>query len=88
MVRERERVAEALRAAGGFEVTPSDANFLWVRTALPAADVYAELVSEGVLVRSFHAAGGRLAHRLRVTIGSPADNDRLLEALTKPATAR
>jgi histidinol-phosphate aminotransferase len=88
VVRERERVAEALRANGGFDVTPSDANFLWVQTQRPAVDVYAELVSDGVLVRSFHAAGGRLAHRLRVTIGSPAENDRLLEVLTKPATAR
>jgi histidinol-phosphate/aromatic aminotransferase/cobyric acid decarboxylase-like protein len=32
-------------------------------------------------VRSFHAAGGRLANRLRMTIGTPAENDALLDAL-------
>ena len=88
VVRERERVADALRAAAGFDVTPSQANFLWVRTERPAAEVYADLVAEGVLVRSFQASGGRLANRVRVTSGTPADNDRLLEVLTKPATAR
>ncbi|HEY3816186.1 MAG TPA: histidinol-phosphate transaminase [Polyangiaceae bacterium] len=88
VVKERERVADALRSAGGFKLTPSQANFLWVRTELPAADVYGGLVAAGILVRSFHAAGGRMAHQLRVTIGAPADNDRLLEVLTKTVTAR
>jgi histidinol-phosphate/aromatic aminotransferase/cobyric acid decarboxylase-like protein len=32
-------------------------------------------------VRSFHAAGGRLGNRVRITIGTPAENDALLEAL-------
>ena len=35
-----------------------------------AADVHAALLARGVLVRSFHASGGRLATRLRVTIGA------------------
>jgi histidinol-phosphate aminotransferase len=34
-----------------------------------------------VLVKSFHAAGGRLGRRLRVTVGLPAENDRLLHEL-------
>lgn len=81
VTRERERVAAAIGALSGFEVTPSQANFLWVGTPRPAAEVYEALLARGVLVRSFHAAGGRLAHRLRVTIGTPAENDALLEAL-------
>jgi len=81
VVAERARVAEAVAAMPGFEVTPSQANFLWVGTPRPAAEVHAALLARGVLVRSFHAAGGRLAHRLRVTIGTPAENDALLEAL-------
>jgi histidinol-phosphate aminotransferase len=43
--------------------------------------VFDSLISRGVLVRSFHAAGGRLANRLRVTIGAPSDNDRFIDAL-------
>ena len=79
----RDALARELDALEGFEVTPSDANFLWVRTAAPAGDVYEHLVREGVLVRSFHARGGRLAHQLRVTIGRPEDNARLLDALSR-----
>lgn len=81
VARERARVAAAIGAMPGFEVTPSQANFLWVGTPRPAAEVYEALLARGVLVRSFHAAGGRLAHRLRVTIGTAAENDALLDAL-------
>jgi histidinol-phosphate aminotransferase len=81
VVRERQRVAAAVRAVPGCEVTPSEANFLWVQTRPPAGEVYEALLSRGVLVRTFHRTGGRLSHRLRVTIGSARDNDRFLEAL-------
>ena len=81
VVRERTRVTEGIRAMAGFDVVPSSANFVWVGTPRPAADVHAALLQRGVLVRSFHAAGGRLATRLRVTIGAPAENDAVLEAL-------
>jgi histidinol-phosphate aminotransferase len=80
VVRERGRVAAALRALPGVDVAPSDANFLWVGTPQPASETYERLLARGVLVRSFHAPGGRLASRLRVTIGSRADNDGFLEA--------
>jgi histidinol-phosphate aminotransferase len=80
VVRERDRVSSALRELPGVDVVPSDANFVWVGTQRPASEVYERLVQRGVLVRSFHASGGRLANRLRVTIGSPSDNDGFLEA--------
>ena len=81
VVRERSRVTTELSRVPGFTVTPSDANFLWVRTEKPAKDVVEQLASRGVLVRSFHAAGGRLAHQIRVSIGAAKDNDRFLEAV-------
>lgn len=84
--RERERVVDGLSAAGAV-VTPSEANFVWVKTARPAADVLLGLASGGVLVRSFHAAGGRLAHQLRISIGSPGDNDLMLEAFRACASS-
>ena len=77
VVAERGRLAAGL-AALGCEVAPSDANFLWVETRRPAGEVFDALAARGVLVRSFHAAGGRLARRLRITVGLPAENDRLL----------
>ena len=81
VVRERQRVAAELRSMARLDVTPSDANFVWMGTPGPAAGVCDALRSRGVLVRSFHASGGRLANRLRVTIGTPAENDAFLEAL-------
>jgi histidinol-phosphate aminotransferase len=83
VVQERERVAAALREVPGLDVTPSQANFVWVGTPVPAAAAYEALRARGVLVRSFHASGGRLANRLRITIGTPAENDALLEALPR-----
>jgi histidinol-phosphate aminotransferase len=65
----------------GLTVAPSEANFLWVRTERSAAEVAEGLLARGVLVRSFHAAGGRLANWLRATVGTPEENDVLLEAL-------
>jgi histidinol-phosphate aminotransferase len=81
VVSERARVAAEMSKIEGFAPSPSDANFVWVRTERPAATVIDALVARGILVRGFHAAGGRLANQLRITIGSPAQNDRLLEAL-------
>jgi histidinol-phosphate aminotransferase len=81
VVKERARVAEELTRVPGLTVTPSEANFLWMRTAQPAREVVEALAARGVLVRSFHAGGGRLANQLRVTIGSASDNDRFLDAM-------
>ncbi len=81
VVQERKRVAEEIARLPGVSVTPSDANFLWLRTPGPAEAAHATLLEHGVLVRSFHATGGRLAFQLRATIGRREENDRLLEGL-------
>jgi histidinol-phosphate aminotransferase len=80
VVRSRAELATALTTLG-FVVTPSGANFLWVKTPGPAEPVFNGLVERGVLVRSFHAAGGRMASQLRITIGTDAENEALLGAL-------
>jgi histidinol-phosphate aminotransferase len=80
VVRERARVVSALSELPRVQVTPSQANFLWVQTERPAVEVFEGLKERGVLVRSFHARGGRLAHQLRVTIGTSAENDAFLAA--------
>jgi histidinol-phosphate/aromatic aminotransferase/cobyric acid decarboxylase-like protein len=77
IVAERERVAAALRAAGA-AVAPSRSNFLFVRP--PAADavrVRRRLLDRGILVRDMTSA---VPGRLRVSIGSRAENDFFLEA--------
>ena len=83
VVSERERVATELRGRAGVSVTPSEANFLWLKTEAPAEEVYEALKAKSVLVRSFHKHGGRLKHCLRVTIGLPHENDRFLSAIAE-----
>ena len=83
VVAAREKVASAIGALDGFTVTPSAANFLWVKTPIPSEKVLEHLAGEGILVRSFHTSGGRLGTQLRITIGDDAQNDRLVASLTK-----
>ena len=83
VVQERDRVASALRGLVGVDVPAADANFLWVGTPAPAERVHEGLLARGVLVKTFHSSGGRLADRLRVTVGSREENDAFLEAFAQ-----
>jgi len=84
LVDERERVAKELSTVTGIEVYPSGANFLLFRV-LPASNcdghaLWERMVERGVLVRDF-SRWPRLAECLRVTIGTPEENDAFLGAL-------
>lgn len=83
VVASREKLAAAIAALEGFVVTPSAANFLWVKTPIASEKVFEHLVRDGILVRSFHKSGGRLGSQLRITIGDDAQHDRLLASLAK-----
>ncbi len=76
---ERDRLAAGLAALDGVTVWPSTANFLLFRTG--AAGVFDGLLRHGVLVRDF-STKPRLEGCLRVTVGTPTENDAFLEALT------
>jgi histidinol-phosphate aminotransferase len=80
IVRERERVRAALAAMTGVTVFPSDANFLLVRTRRPGTAVAAALLARDIVVRDFSRTP-HLADCLRVTIGTPEENDAFLAAL-------
>ena len=84
VVAERGRLTRGLRELG-FGVADSDANFLWVEAKSSAGELAAALAARGVSVKSFHATGGRLARRLRITVGAPDENDRLLAELARCA---
>lgn len=76
---ERERVHRALaRLAGVSEALPSEANFLLARFADPTAAL-ARARAARVLVRDARGYPG-LGDALRVTLGTPSQNDRLLQA--------
>lgn len=76
----REMTAAKLRDLG-FEVCPSQANFLFVRGPLPGADLMAGLRERGVLVRYF--PGPRTGDYIRITIGTEAEMQTLLTAATE-----
>ncbi len=75
----RERLAAELTEAG-FQVLPSQTNFLLVTPPAPAAREWLEKLRERkILVRWFSAAG--LDHHLRVSIGSDGEADALIRAV-------
>src|SRR5215831_1749303 len=78
VVAERERVSAELAAAGA-TVFPSKANFVMVKVP-EATRVWTTLHEHGVLVKNFDRAGTPLEGCLRITIGTRAENDVLLEA--------
>ena len=82
VVRERTRVMDRLVALPGVEPFPSEANFILFRTTLPGNDVFEAVLGQGVLVRNLGSVPG-LQNCLRVTVGTNAENDRFLDALTK-----
>jgi histidinol-phosphate aminotransferase len=79
IVAERARLGEALDAIDGVRAFPSAANFFLVEVP-DAAAVHGRLLEQGVQVRRF-ASIPRLSRHLRVTVGTPEEDDRLLEAL-------
>ena len=70
---ERQRCADAL-AAAGVDLPVSHANFLFIPTGDATSDIAVAMEKQGVVPRPFPGIG------LRVTIGSPAENDRWLDA--------
>ena len=81
IVPERDRVLAKLRSFPGVTTFPSQANFFLMRTARPGDEVFQGLLKRGVLVRNFSHAP-YLANCLRVTVGTPEDNDAFLAALS------
>lgn len=81
VVREqRERMARALAEVPGVrEVLPSQANFLAVRFN-DASAVYQRLLGAGIVVRDIQRYP-QLGDALRITVGLPEENDRVLDVL-------
>jgi histidinol-phosphate aminotransferase len=89
------RMIEAGRAylyaefrALGVKYVPARANFILVDVGRSAADIYQKLLQHGVIVRPMTPFGMESA--LRVTVGTPEENRRLVRALravlgTRPA---
>lgn len=85
LTRERERLATALaRAPGVKHVYPSAANFLLI-DAENARGMFEQIKAAGLVVRDFSGKGG-LGAALRISVGTPEQNDRVLTALQVSST--
>jgi len=76
-IAERARVAARLREAGT-RVIPSAGNFLLLHAGANARERFEQLLRQGIIVRP--VANYRLPEHLRVTLGTPEQNDRFLRA--------
>ena len=78
--------SEKLRGLG-FTMTPSCANFLFVRNReISGGELYAALKERGILVRHFDKP--RIADYLRITIGTKEQMDALISAVTSVLAER
>jgi histidinol-phosphate aminotransferase len=76
---ERKRLTEQLRNLG-FDVPDSSSNFILAKCkSNKASEIYEKLIQRNIFVRYF--AYPPLEDKLRITIGTPEQNDKLLSAL-------
>ncbi|MFP3990735.1 histidinol-phosphate transaminase [Streptomyces sp. E11-3] len=80
--KERDRLVSELRAMG-YEVTDSDANFVQFGRFDDSHSAWQQILDRGVLVRDNGVPGW-----LRVTAGTPAENDAFLDAVRALMTER
>ncbi len=81
---DRQRLFEALDRLPGVTAYPSEANFILVRLQPGRAlAVHQGLREQGVLVKNLHGADPLLEECLRITVGTPEENRRLLQALER-----
>lgn len=85
VMQSRDALTLALRQQG-FEVLPSAANFVFARHPQHDADLLAQRLREnGILVRHFRRP--RIDQYLRISIGTPADCEFLVDALRRLTSA-
>lgn len=80
IVAERARLAASLAETQGVSVYPSDANFILFRVPR-AKQVFEALKARRVLVKNLDGSHPLLADCLRVTVGTPQENEAFIGAL-------
>lgn len=83
---ERTRLFDELQRIPGVQPVPSDANFILFKTG-KAEQVFNGLKQRGVLIKNLHGSHPSLADCLRVTVGTPEEDTRFLDALNETVNA-
>ncbi|HVF12813.1 MAG TPA: histidinol-phosphate transaminase [Actinomycetota bacterium] len=85
---ERERLFRELSTTRGITAYPSQANFIFFRCdSRPAQEVWNGLLDKGILVRDFSDVAG-CDGCLRVSVGTPDQDEKFLETVSKLAANR
>ncbi|RME13568.1 MAG: histidinol-phosphate transaminase [Ardenticatenia bacterium] len=80
---ERERLIPALNALPGLHAYPSAANFVLVRFDRPVREIFEALLNRaGILIRDV-SGYPLLAGHLRISLGTPEENDLLVQTLAE-----
>jgi histidinol-phosphate aminotransferase len=80
LISEREKLYNALTRMRGITAYPSETNFIMIRTSSDAAVIHGMLKKAGILIKNL-SKPGPLKNCLRVTIGTPAENQEFLQTL-------
>lgn len=89
IVSERGRMYAFLKSTEGVTPFPSQANFILFRSdAVPASELFDQLVRQGVLVKRFGQVGAGLDRCLRVSMGTAEENDAFMDALDRTLQAQ
>jgi len=79
---DRSLLSDRLSALRGVTVYPSDANFLLVRVP-DASTLFGKLKERKILVKNLHGVHPVVAQCLRITIGTPTENEILFKAFSE-----
>ncbi|MDD2863314.1 MAG: histidinol-phosphate transaminase [Methylococcales bacterium] len=80
--RERTLMLQELNALNGITAYDSAANFILFKTPQnQATRMFEAIKTQGVLIKNVHPQGGLLTDCLRVTVGTPSENQAFLNAL-------
>lgn len=79
LVAERERLYQGMLAIPYLQVTPSSANYVLARVAMPLSKLRVAMEQQGIILRYFQSAA--LNGYVRISAGTPAQTDAVLKAL-------
>jgi histidinol dehydrogenase len=80
IISERERLFSELQAIKGVEVVPSQANFMLAKTPVKPKEIFEALLERDILIRDV-SKYPMLSEYVRISVGAPEENDKLIAAL-------
>jgi len=80
LLSEKERLEKELGRIRGIKAYPSQSNFFLIEVSVPPRNLFDDLYAQGILIRDV-SSYPMLSKCLRVSVGTPKENDLLLSAL-------